>query len=738
VQFTINNVGMRVHVASLLCWLAATSASAAVVSGRVVDVAGAPLPGVAVTAEGPVTREATSASDGTFSFVDLPAGAYELAARLEGFARWTGRVAIDDGPAPGLHVTLLPRPFSDTIVVTASRGAARTGDPAAPVSVVASSTLANAPSPALDDALRATPGFSLFRRTSSRTANPTTQGATLRGLAASGASRALVLADGVVLNDPFGGWVYWNRVPQAAIDRVEVVRGAASDLYGADALGGVVQVLTAPASATRNGRLVLDGDTSATARASLFGAGRRGAWSGSAAGEASRTDGSFVVDDDTRGAVDQRAGGDYLTGRVSGGVDGRGWRARAHGAAFGESRRNGTVLQLNDTSLRQVTGDVAGPVGPGFLEASGTGGDQDYHQSFSSVASDRTSETLTSRQTVPTTAARASVAYRIPVGAADVLAGFDTREVWAASQDVAYFPSGVIRSTTKTPGYDNAAGVYAQFRTPIGSRASVTAGIRNDWWRRESGGDAVSVASPRLSASFRLTPHLVARGSVGRAFRAPTINERIRPFRAGNVLTLANAGLEPERVTLYEGGVSIEGARGSLRTAVFTSVVDDAVTNVTVSFTPQLITRQRRNAARVRATGAEAEGDVRLASPLWLTGALAVTSSTYEDTPGLSGNDVPQVPHWQATMGARWQAPAGVMVQGFVRGIGAQFEDDRNTLVLRRATLVDVTASRPFGRRMSLVAAVENLFDVDYDTGRTPTRTIGTPITARVAVRLAY
>lgn len=732
---------MRPRLACLLClfWALGAPAWAASASGRVTDAAGTPLPGAIVRVESAVSRETVSAGDGSFSFENLPPGPCSVSAALDGFAPWSARVTLRDGDAGHiLRITLIPRHVADAVIVTASRGAVHAGDPAAPVSVVSSSDLTLAASPALDDSLRATPGFSLFRRTSSRTANPTTQGATLRGLAASGASRALVLADGVPLNDPFGGWVYWNRVPQVAIDRVEVVRGAASDLYGADALGGVVQVLTTRPPGARTARIAFDGDSSATARASLFGAGRRGPWSGSAAGEASRTDGSFVVDEETRGDVDRRAGGDYLTGHVSAGVDGKGWRARANAAAFGERRRNGTAVQVNDTSSRQASGDLAGPVGAGFLEASGLAGDQTYHQAFSAVAADRASETPTSRQTVPTTFARASVLYRVPVGAADLLGGFDSREVWASNEDVAYLPSGAVRNTTTTPGYDRAAGVYVQFRTPIGSRASITAGIRNDWWHRERDEGAVSVASPRLSASFRIGGHLVARGSVGRAFRAPTINERIRPFRAGNVLTLANPGLEPERVTLGEGGLSIEGAGGSLRTSIFTSVVEDAVTNVTLTSTPPLTTRQRRNAAEVRATGAEAEGDWRLASPLWLTGALAVTHSTYRDTPGLSGNDVPQVPRWQATVGARWQAPAQVVLQGFVRGIGAQFEDDRNTLALRRATLVDVTASRPFGGRASLVAAVENLFDVDYDTGRTPTRTIGTPITARVGVRVTY
>jgi outer membrane receptor protein involved in Fe transport len=483
---------------------------------------------------------------------------------------------------------------------------------------------------------------------------------------------------------------------------------------------------------------MVDGDTLATARTSLFGGVRPGAWTVSGAGEASRTDGAFVVDEDTRGAIDRRAGADYLTGDVTAGREFSGWRVLGHARAFGESRRNGTALQLNDTSSRQISGEVAGPLGRGFVEASAAGGDQTYHQTFSAIQADRNTETLTSRQTVPTTAAYATVDYRLPLGQSDVLAGVDVREVWATNVDVAYFPSGAIRSTTSTPGYDRAAGVYAQFRTPIGDRWSIVAGLRNDWWSRTRDGDTVSVASPRLTASYRVNQHVVARASFARAFRAPTINERIRPFRAGNTLTLANANLDPERVTLVEGSVHVTAGSLTMQGAVFTSDVDDAVTNVTLSSTPQLITRQRQNAAGVRATGAEAEGEWHLRTPLWLTGSLAITDSRYRDTPGLSGNDVPQIPRWQSTVGLRWLMPSKIVLQGTVRGVGAQFEDDRNTLVLRSATLVDVAASRPFGTRMSLFAAAENLFDVDYDTGRTPTRTIGTPLTVRVAVRYSY
>ena len=97
-----------------------------------------------------------------------------------------------------------------------------------------------------DDVLRQIPTFSLFRRTSSLSSHPTAQGVSLRGVGPSGVSRTLVLLDGVPFNDPFGGWVYWTRVPLEGADRIEVVDGSSSSLYGNYAMGGVINIITAP------------------------------------------------------------------------------------------------------------------------------------------------------------------------------------------------------------------------------------------------------------------------------------------------------------------------------------------------------------------------------------------------------------------------------------------------------------------------------------------------------------
>src|SRR3954462_7606290 len=107
--------------------------------------------------------------------------------------------------------------------------------------------LRGAPELRLDDILRArVSGFSLFRRNSSRTANPTTQGVTLRNFGPSGAGRTLVLLDGIPLNDPFAGYVLWSQVPVASIESVLLQPGSGAGLFGNSALAGTIFLASKP------------------------------------------------------------------------------------------------------------------------------------------------------------------------------------------------------------------------------------------------------------------------------------------------------------------------------------------------------------------------------------------------------------------------------------------------------------------------------------------------------------
>jgi iron complex outermembrane recepter protein len=726
---------MLVTVSLVLALLGQSGQADVTVRGFVFDPSGAAIGGATVEAvEGGTDCRTTTNPDGEF---ELPCAGPEQRVRVG--ATGFRPIVTAIGSAP-LRLVLSPAAFSESVVVTATRREGETTSPVAPVSVLSDADLALAPPAPLDDALKVTPGFSLFRRTTSRAANPTTQGAGLRGLSSSGASRALVLADGVPLNDPFGGWVYWTRVPAAAVERVEVVRGGGSDLYGADALAGVVQVLTRRSGAP-TARVDLDGATYSTARASVYaGAAKRG-WQLTAAGEAFSTDGYTIVADDDRGPIDVPATNRYDSARVVVGYQqSPALFARVTGDVYAEHRGNGTPIQTNSTDIRQAVADFGGTSGRTSWRLTGQAGDQSYDQAFSSIAADRTGETLTSRQYVPASqhGVTAQFSWSGPI---DVLMGADTRDVQATNRERSYTPAGTVRALTIMSGFQRTSGAYVQATIRPASRLTVVAGARGDVRQRSRGDgwlDGDSQLSPRVSAVWSLSQLASVRGSVGWAFRAPTLNERYRGFRVGNVLTLPNPDLVPESLRTFEGGILLTPSRAAIRLTVFRNDLDDPVTNVTLTTAPPLITRMRQNVGGIDAWGTELEGEWHWRPTLTVTGSSTFTHSRFTDYEPLDGLTVPQVPTWQTSVGVRGIAPARIAFALQLRAFGRQFDDDRNTLVLRAGSVVDATALRSVGRRATIYASVENLFDVDYDVGRSPVRTIGQPITVHGGVRLVF
>src|SRR5574337_1412872 len=179
------------------------------------------------------------AKSGSYSVIIAAAGLVALGALIRQSPVAWG--ADPDSPLPGRveeAVRLEP------VVVSASRVEQRLRDVPANVTVITREDIAQSPARTVDDLLRQVPGFSLFRRSSSIVTHPTAQGVSLRGIGPSGVSRTLVLVDGVPLNDPFGGWVYWSKVPLESIERIEVTRGGGSGVYGNYALGGVINIVT--------------------------------------------------------------------------------------------------------------------------------------------------------------------------------------------------------------------------------------------------------------------------------------------------------------------------------------------------------------------------------------------------------------------------------------------------------------------------------------------------------------
>ncbi len=598
----------------------------------------------------------------------------------------------------------------ESITVTATRTETRVADTPASVVVLSREEIENTAAPTIDDALRQVAGFTLFRRTGSRVANPTSQGVTLRGVGASGASRALVLDDGVPLNDPFGGWVYWGRVPRASLQRVEVLRGGASDLYGSSAMGGVVQFIRRKSPA-------LSVDVSAgsqdTRTFSFFGAMQRGIWNGSIAADLFST-GGYTLVRQQRGRVDVDADSDHTNVDVTL----RRKRVFLRGSRYSESRSNGTPLQVNDTEIWQVS--AGGEIGALALRAYGSR--QDYFQTFSAVAEDRNSERLTVEQAVPSRGYGGTVQWTKPFRERHVfVAGAEARDVRGMSEELRFTAAGTFR--VDAGGTQRSAAAYIEDLFAITPSLSVTGGVRADWIRSDEVSEGQ--VNPRVSLLWRANEDLAVSASGYTAFRSPTLNELHRGFRVGNVNTLPNARLESENLTGFEVGARLRHARVTL----FWMTVSDAIANVTLSATPALITRQRQNLGRTRSLGAELDGEWRFhrdwrASASWLYVDARVRDGE------LRGNRVPQVPRHQATAQLTWKT-----VGAQLRWSASQFDDDRNELPLAGFFVADVFAAHPLSRDLDITVAIENLFDETVEASATPVITIGQPRAARVGLR---
>lgn len=643
-------------------------------------------------------------------------------------------------------------------VVTATRSPQATDTLPVVVTVFTAEELRTSPSLAIDDTLRSDPSFSLFRRTGSLTANPTAQGVSLRGLGPSGASRSLVLLDGVPLNDPFGGWVAWTKVPKLSLASAEIVHGGGSGAWGNSALGGTVQLFTAKpadnrlAAETYVGEFNTRGGEVAVTRTT---ADARRALTVDAA--AFSTDGVYLIRNP--GTIDHPADLDYqraqasLLNQLS---DTTALTVTAR--RYSEDRGNGTPLQRNSSEETFVSAALTGSaLAARVSEWSAVVyfQDQSFKSFFSSVNAARTSETPANDQyDVPAQAIGGSVASTwTSDDDATTTLGSDARHVQGETRERFNFTAGPF--DRRAGGEQAFFGLFAHHDQSFSSTLRASAGARLDYWENTDGflsetGPAPTNTrfeerdgleySPSLGLVWQAAPAVRARASAYQAFRVPTLNEYYRPFRVGSVTTNANAALSPENLTGAETGLDFGRAGAPLGASLtgFVNDLDDAVTNVTVASN----TRQRRNLASVRVQGLEASVNARPVDSLRLEAAYLHTDARVTD-PGsaapasLDGKRLAQVPRHTFTTSVSWNAPAAFQVSARARWFSEQYEDDENTLPLASAATVDLGVSRRFGLRWEVFVAVENLFDTEVQTGRTSAGviSIGPPRWSRAGVR---
>jgi outer membrane receptor protein involved in Fe transport len=659
-----------------------------------------------------------------------------------------------------------PPPRVDPVVITPGRIQQHAGEAPASVTVIPREDIDRSPSQTVDDLLRQVPSFSLFRRSSSLVTHPTAQGVSLRGVGPSGASRALVLVDGVPINDPFGGWVPWSRIPMLSIDQIEVVRGGGSAVWGNGALGGVIQVLSRRPRERGLAFEVSHGSFDTT-NADLLLTEARGPFRVALEGNWFETGGFKIVKASDRGPIDIDADSRHgvITGRVELEVSPE-LTLFVSGNYFDEDRQNGTPLQVNDTVATTVTTGATLRTRDGSeWQALVFGQGQTFHSTFSSQAPDRTSETLALDQRAPAESFGGSLSWTRAFGAHTLLAGVDGR--WITGEtDEQVFVAGVFARNRRAGGEQVFAGAYVQDTITLARALELTLGLRGDYFTTYHGRRRDTppppgvlphqvfsdieyiIPSPRIAALWRATASTDVLASVYQGFRAPTLNELYRVFRVRNDVTAANEHLEPERLTGGELGVRQRFGVVDARLTGFWNDVKDQVLNVTLSTRlpdcPVPTTcRQRQNIDRSRIRGLEAEVEARIGRYWRLTAAHLYSDAKVVDAtghPALEGKRLAQVPEHVTTAGVRFDRPEWLTVNVLARFVGSQFEDDLNTLPLGRYAVLDVQLSRALTSWGSVFLAVENVTDEEYAVARTSDGvvSVGTPRFVRGGVRLAF
>ena len=634
----------------------------------------------------------------------------------------------------------------EAVVVHAPRLAPLGGEAA--FSAVQIDALELKETPRLDEALKRAPGVSLFRRTGSGAANPTTQGLSLRSIAPSGAGRALVTLDGAPQNDPFGGWVIWSALPPEGLDGATVVRGAGAGPYGAGALTGVVALQERGA---RDGLAAFD-----------ISAGERDSYRAAIAGgtehvlltaAASKTDGYYAVRGLQRGAADERVSLEDVSGALRVQHEIGGVEAAARVSAYREIRGAGLVGARSVASGQSATVTLARPAeaGVGGWRLQAWVRESDLKNSSAAVAAGRTGTTPANDQyETPATGYGVNAALQGRMAAVAWEVGADLR--WTDGRVRERFRNlgaGFTRHR-EAGGETFVGGAYVEAAYDSGPWL-LTGGARID--RSESSGairrerdlqtgevlldlrpDGSSETTPtaRFGARYGLADGRYVRAAAYAGFRPPTLNELHRPFRVGNDITEANAALKPETLQGLEAGV---GGEGPVRwsTTLFWNRIKDPITNVTIGFGPGTfptagfvpaggVLRQRRNAGEIEAWGVEGEASGDLGATASWRLAAAYTDAEVDGggaAPQLTGLRPAQTPKWTVTAGADWRPLARLTLAADLRYESARWEDDLNSRRLNAGVQLDARAAWRLSDTAEVYLAAENLTDEELEIGET-------------------
>ena len=667
--------------------------------------------------------------------------------------------------------TLSPAPTTtpaaavgESIVITATRTERSVTEVPVSASVMGHDDIVATPGKSVDDVIRTLPSVDL-PIASSYEVHPTSNSISMRGLG--GYVRALVLLDGVPLNDGFMGYVQWNQVPLENVERVEVIRGGTASLWGNFALGGVINVLTRRPEETK---LVVEdgygdfGTNRASVYASTVAAKRIHVY---AEVDRMQTDGfdEFVPDQRTpidvptafsaanaRGGVSVDATDQLEVGAHVSYHDNHQtlftkldtnalhiWNADAHATQTFANGATGTLTVFhNDSNFVTANTDTPGAAAPGTAEYV-----QNLHRTIYQDSGVSLLGTTHFGPYVPI----------VSLGVdGRVIAGNDTARI--------FDDTNTQVRTDVGRGAQRFLGAFAQVSVFPVSSLEVLLSARAQQWTNFDGFDGtpgglgdvpdrtVGSFDPRVSVRWQALSFFALRAAGYTAFRAPCLGDLYRAFSTAYGIYLPNSQLVPERLRGGEAGFDI--GTDDLRAQVtgFYATVTDLLTYRVLSdseappgFAGDFNT-QNINAGAARSEGAEAEVDAHVGQPWHVRVAGTFYDSVITDNPEDPASVNKQqayVPVKSGVLEVRYET-SRFSALGRIRAMDRVFGDNEHTLPIPAHAVADASLAVPLTSSVTGFAQVENLFDQRYiadNNGYSP-RQLGTPRTAFAGLRARF
>jgi len=709
-------------------FVVSTSAEAARLSGRVTDPDGKAVVNAEVVFSGPSATplKVRTADDGTFELAAIDAGRYTVVASAPGLVSHAHSIDVTSTTAP-LDIPLHLTAVNETMVVSAAQidqPLSRTPDS---VTVISGREIDAKQQFTLAAVMRSVAGVTIQQN-----GGP----GTVTSLFTRGGESdfTLVLVDGIRAN-AFGGGMDLSQVPLDDVERIEVLRGPQSALYGSDAIGGVVQIITR-SGGRPSGQAQVETGSRDMRRAAAATTGDvnglhwqlGGNYFEDAGFTGKAANGQTVSNDDAReqqasaslGWRHPRSGGDvqgsfqYLfTDRGSAGAYGSDPAHRYSGVdtiSRGTTRRLGGGARWMQpwfgaaSRVRQrVEYDVA---------------DYDLHFGSQFGASDGNSH-------------RSHARVQTDV-AASAAVGFSGGLEWLGESGASTFITA--GSGGQVPIERGVLGVFGEARWNAGQRATLTVGVRGERITRDALAadplafsprpafpeETINSINPKVAASFAATERTRLRGSFGTG---------IRPPDAFEIAFTDNSGLKPERSKSGEFGITHTAARGAVQldaTAFFNSYTD-LIVSVGRAFAG--VSRYRTdNISNARARGMEWSAAWRLSAGVDLRGnytfldseILAVNGSSAAPTPYAVGDALLRRPRHSGSLDVsltqgRVAGFAQLQIRGEALDAEPAFGPSGGLYLNDGHAVVNIGASfRPL-KAVEIFARALNLFDRDYE-----------------------